>query len=50
VIPILAVIPILGVQDAASAGTPVWLAIAQVAGVMVAVIVGGHYLLRPVLS
>lgn len=49
VIPILAIIPILGVQDAASAGTPVWLAIAQVGGVIAAVVVGGHYLLRPAL-
>lgn len=49
VIPILAIIPILGVQDAVSSGTPVWLAIAQVVGVIVAVVVGGTYLLRPVL-
>jgi monovalent cation:proton antiporter-2 (CPA2) family protein len=49
VIPILALIPILGVQSTVSDGTPVWLAIAQVAGMIVLVIVGGHYLLRPVL-
>ena len=49
VIPILALIPILGVQDAVSAGAPVWPAIARVGGVIAAGIVGGHFLLRPVL-
>jgi voltage-gated potassium channel Kch len=49
VIPILAVIPILGVQEAMAGDTPVWLALLEVGGVIAAVIIGGHYLLRPIL-
>jgi len=47
-IPILAVVPLLGAAEMA-ADTPLWLALARVAGVVLAVIVGGHFLLRPIL-
>jgi len=47
-IPMLAIIPLLGVS-AMAADMPLWLAVARVVGVVVAVILGGHFLLRPVL-
>ncbi len=50
VIPMLAVIPLLGVStaDEASSGFD-WLALLQAIGVIVLIIVGGRYALRPVL-
>lgn len=47
-IPILALIPLLGVHAAANAASD-GIAALKIAGVIVAVIVGGRYLLRPVL-
>src|SRR5438445_2759602 len=47
-IPILALIPLLGVHDAASTGGSTWLAAARAIGVIAAVAIGGRYLLRPV--
>jgi glutathione-regulated potassium-efflux system ancillary protein KefC len=47
-IPILAIVPLLGVA-AMQTDTPLWLAMLQVVGVVLAVIVGGHFLLRPAL-
>ena len=47
-IPILAVVPLLGHAQTTS-GQPMWVALAKVASAMVAVVAGGHYLLRPML-
>jgi glutathione-regulated potassium-efflux system protein KefB len=47
-IPMLAIIPLLGVTEMA-AEMPLWLAVLRVVGVLVAVILGGQYLLRPIL-
>lgn len=47
-IPILAIVPLLGAADI-NAELPFWLAALRVGGVVLAVIVGGHFLLRPVL-
>jgi glutathione-regulated potassium-efflux system ancillary protein KefC len=47
-IPILAIVPLLGVA-AMQTDTPLWLAMLRVVGVVLAVIVGGHFLLRPAL-
>ena len=49
VIPLLALIPLLGSGDAVTAGSNVWLTALKAIGVIVAVIAGGRYLLRPVL-
>ena len=50
VIPMLAVIPLLGVGAADEAGGQFdWLALLQAVGVIVLIIVGGHFALRPVL-
>src|SRR4051812_1197593 len=49
VIPLLAIIPLLGAAGAHAAGSNVWLGAAKAIGVIVAVTVGGRYLLRPVL-
>ncbi len=48
-IPVLAVIPLLGAGYAVASGVSVPLTLLKVAGVLAAVIVGGNYLLRPVL-
>jgi glutathione-regulated potassium-efflux system ancillary protein KefC/glutathione-regulated potassium-efflux system protein KefB len=48
-IPLLAVVPLLGAGEAAAADGPVWLSLLKVAAVLVAVVGGGHYLLRPAL-
>ena len=47
-IPILAVVPLLGHAQTTS-DQPMWLALIKVAVALVAVVAGGHYLLRPVL-
>ena len=49
VIPLLALIPLLGAGDAQAAGGSAWLGALKAIGVIVAVIAGGRYLLRPVL-
>ena len=50
VIPMLAVIPLLGVSAANEAGSQFdWLALLQAVGVIVLIIVGGRFALRPVL-
>jgi monovalent cation:proton antiporter-2 (CPA2) family protein len=48
-IPILAIVPLLSVAGMQTGDTPLWFAALRVAGVVLAVIVGGNYLLRPVL-
>ncbi len=48
-IPILALIPLLGVHDADASASVEGLRVVKVAAVMAAVVVGGRYLLRPVL-
>jgi len=47
VIPILALLPALGVA-AAESGDSAWLGILKAAGVIGAIVVGGHYLTRPI--
>jgi glutathione-regulated potassium-efflux system ancillary protein KefC len=47
VIPILAMLPALGVV-AADSGSSAWLGILKAAGVIAAIVVGGHYLTRPI--
>jgi glutathione-regulated potassium-efflux system protein KefB len=47
-IPILALIPLLGVHDADASASVEGLRVLKVAAVMAAVVVGGRYLLRPV--
>lgn len=49
-IPILAIIPLLATSGAAASGDPIALSIAKVAAVLIAVIIGGHFLLSPVLK
>jgi len=48
-IPMLAIVPLLAVGAAAEGDTPAYLTALKVAGVLAAVVVGGNYLLRPVL-
>ena len=49
-IPILALIPLLGVSDSpAQAGLPVWLEALKIVGVIAAIVLGGRLLLRPAL-
>lgn len=47
-IPLIAAVPLLASGDAAVAGESAWLGVARVVGVIVAVVIGGRYLLRPV--
>ena len=49
VIPLLALIPLLGAGEAHAAGGSAWLGALKAIGVIVVVIAGGRYLLRPVL-
>jgi len=50
VIPMLAVIPLMGVDAADTAANGFdWMALLQALGVIVLIVVGGHYLIRPVL-
>ncbi|HKQ26720.1 MAG TPA: monovalent cation:proton antiporter-2 (CPA2) family protein [Burkholderiales bacterium] len=49
VIPLLALIPLLGAGDVNLTGRSIWLAALTAIGVIVAVVVGGRYLLRPIL-
>ena len=48
-IPILAVVPLLGDVAADAPRDPAWITLLKVAGAMIAVVAGGHYLLRPAL-
>lgn len=49
VIPLLAILPALGVPEHASGEhVPTWLAILKVIGVLAAVVVGGRYVIRPI--
>src|SRR5882724_1058828 len=48
-IPILALIPLLAIHDVAANSTSAGIAALKIVGVIAAVIVGGRYLLRPVL-
>lgn len=48
-IPILALIPLLGIHEVVASGRSDTAAVLKVAGVIAAIIVGGRYLLRPVL-
>jgi monovalent cation:proton antiporter-2 (CPA2) family protein len=50
VIPLLALIPLLGAGDAHAAGGSAWVGALKAIGVIIAVIAGGRYLLRPVLK
>ncbi len=50
VIPLIALIPLLGHGEQIPAGAQAWLAAAKAVLVMAAVIVGGRYLLRPIFS
>ena len=49
-IPILAVIPLLAIAGTAGNIEPIIFSLAKVAAVLVVVVVGGHFLLRPVLK
>ena len=49
VIPLLALIPLLGAGDDTPSGTDAWLAAGQAIAVIAAIVFGGRYLLRPVL-
>ena len=49
VIPLLALIPLLGAGDMDLTGRSLWLAVLTAFGMIVAVVVGGRYLLRPLL-
>jgi glutathione-regulated potassium-efflux system ancillary protein KefC/glutathione-regulated potassium-efflux system protein KefB len=49
VIPLLALIPLLGVGENIPSGSEAWLAALKAVAVIAAVVVGGRYLLRPVL-
>ena len=49
VIPLLALIPLLGAGNTDLTGRSIWLAALTAIGVIVAVVVGGRYLLRPIL-
>jgi len=50
VIPLLALIPLLGAGDMDLSGRSLWTAVLTAFGVIVAVVVGGRYLLRPILQ
>ena len=50
VIPLLALIPLLGAGDAQAVGGSAWIGALKAIGVIIAVIAGGRYLLRPVLQ
>jgi glutathione-regulated potassium-efflux system ancillary protein KefC len=47
-IPMIAIVPLLGVADHASAGNP-WLAGAKIVGVLAALVLAGRFLLNPLL-
>jgi len=47
VIPMMALIPLLGIPQTNGAATPVWIAAAQAMGVILGIILTGHFLLPP---
>jgi glutathione-regulated potassium-efflux system ancillary protein KefC len=49
-IPMIAIVPLLGIPDDAGSSGNFWLATAKVVGVLAAIIVGGRYLVRPLLQ
>jgi len=49
VAPMLAIIPLLGIADSGVASGPGWLSALEVIGVLAGVIIGGRFLLRPVM-
>ena len=49
-IPMIAIVPLLGIPDEAGSSGNFWLATAKVVGVLAAIIVGGRYLVRPLLQ
>ncbi len=48
-IPMIALVPVLGVAAADSAGGDGWIGAARLAGVVIGLVVGGRYLVRPAL-
>jgi monovalent cation:proton antiporter-2 (CPA2) family protein len=48
-IPILAIVPLLAATGIDTGETPLWLSVLRVVAVVLAVVVGGHFLLRPIL-
>jgi len=49
VIPMMALIPLLGIHAVATHETPVWLAAGQAIGVVLAIILAGYFLLPPIM-
>jgi glutathione-regulated potassium-efflux system ancillary protein KefC len=49
-IPMIAIVPLLGIPDDAGAGGGFWLAALRVVGVLAGLIFGGRYLVRPLLQ
>jgi len=49
-IPMIAIVPLLGIPDDAGSSGNFWLATAKVVGVLAGIIVGGRYLVRPLLQ
>ena len=49
-IPMIAIVPLLGIPDDAGSSGNFWLATARVVGVLAGIIVGGRYLVRPLLQ
>jgi glutathione-regulated potassium-efflux system ancillary protein KefC len=49
-IPMIAIVPLLGIPDDAGAGGGFWLAAFRVVGVLAGLIFGGRYLVRPLLQ
>ena len=47
VIPMLAIIPLLGISETHPGGENSWLTLVKVVGVILAIVVGGRYLIRP---
>jgi glutathione-regulated potassium-efflux system ancillary protein KefC len=49
-IPMIAIVPLLGIPDEAGSSGNFWLATLKVVGVLAGIIVGGRYLVRPLLQ
>lgn len=47
VIPMLAILPLLAIGDDPAASTSIWLPVGKAIIVLIAIVFGGHYLLRP---
>ena len=48
-IPMIAIVPLLGVPESAGGGGNAWIAALKVAGVLAGLVVGGRFLIRPLL-